>query len=205
MIKFNELRITPDNSKIIIDVSIENSDCCANAVLDSIVIDTQDTYVNGGPSSKAVFTHTIVPEDNLVYSDYNPVIDKEGMNCFVAGDGRHARLVLEQKDLPVPINNNMFFVYVITSGSDNCFSCKSIGTVANLYPIYQMGMNYTKELGNDCSIPKNFVDYILRVKALDLSIKTGNYQQAITYWNRLFKNSNVKPISSNCGCYGRSN
>lgn len=207
MIKFNELRITPNNDKLIIDVSIEDFDCCENAVLDSIVIDTQDTYVSNGPSSKPVFTYSIVTDDDLVYSDCNPVIEEGSMNyCFVAGDRRSARLILEPKDISVPLHNNMFFVYVITSGSDNCCSCKSkIGTVVNLYPIYKNAMNYIKELSVDCSIPKNFVDYILRIKALDLSIKTGNYHQAIIYWNKLFKNYNVKPISSNCGCYGGSN
>ena len=68
-------------------------------------------------------------------------------------------------------------------------------------------MLYTKELGDTCSIPKNFIDYILKVKALDLSLKTGNYQEAIRYWNRLFKNfyytNNVE--FSNCGCYGKGN
>ena len=55
MIKFNELRITPNNESLIIDVSIEDADYYQNVVLDSIIIDTQDTYVENGPSSKAVF------------------------------------------------------------------------------------------------------------------------------------------------------
>ena len=57
-------------------------------------------------------------------------------------------------------------------------------------------MNYIRGIECDCSIPKNFIDFILRLKALELCIKTGNYTKAIKYWNRL----NINP-SNEC-CYG---
>lgn len=198
MIKFNELRITPNNENLIIDVSIEDADYYQNVVLDSIIIDTQDTYVENGPSSKAVFKYIVAEEDyDLAYST----------------SGKRVKLILKPEDLGVPIAGNMFFVYVISSGeplSDTpceLRNSKAIRTAVNLYPIYKQSMIYTKEIGDTCSVPKNFVDYILKLKALDLSLKTGNYQEAIKYWNRLFKNlyytNNVE--FSNCGCYGKGN
>jgi hypothetical protein len=190
MIKFNELRITPNNENLIIDVSIEDADYYQNVVLDSIIIDTQDTYVENGPSSKAVFCFTI--------DDYSK---------------KRVKLILKPEDLGVPIAGNIFFVYAISSGeplSDTPCELRNsriVGTAINLYPIYKHSMLYTRELGDTCNVPKNFVDYILKIKALDLSLKTGNYQEAIRYWNRLFKNlyytNNVE--FSNCGCYGKGN
>lgn len=196
MIKFNELRITPNNENLIIDVSIEDADYYQNVVLDSIIIDTQDTYVENGPSSKAVFKY-IVAEENYE-DDYSK---------------KRVKLILKPEDLGIPIVGNMFFVYAISSGeplSDTPCELRNsriIGTAINLYPVYKQSMIYTRELGDTCSIPKNFIDYILKIKALDLSLKTGNYQEAIRYWNRLFKNfyytNNVE--FSNCGCYGKGN
>lgn len=220
MIKFNELRITPNNENLIIDVSIEDAEYFKDVVLDSIIIDTQDTYTANGPSDKAVFTYLVSEEDyDAVYSmpetlGCSPVQEEQSLNyCFTIDDysKKSVRLVLNSKDLGVPIAGNMFFVHVIATGEPTADTpydlrnSKIIGTAINTYPIYKQSMKYTKELGDSCNIPKNFIDYIFRIKALDLAIKTGNYQEVIKYWNKFFKvlNYSVEP-SLNCGCYGSS-
>lgn len=190
MITFNELRVTPNNVSLIIDASVVSSDYYDNIYIESIVIDTQDTYIKNGPSSKAIYNYTV----------------EEGENQ------KRIRLTLKEEDLGIPINGNMFFVYVITTGEykeDTPCELKrniNIGTAVNLYPIYKKAVEYTRELANTCSIPKNFIDFILKIKALDLNIKTGNYYEAIRYWNKMFKTFNVGTdflINNNCGCDGR--
>lgn len=220
MIKFNELRITPNNESLIIDVSIEDADYYQNVVLDSIIIDTQDTYTQYGPSSKAVFKYVVAEEDyDSIYSlpdnySCSPVQEEQSKDyCFTIDDysKKNVRLILKSEDLGVPIASNIFFVYVIATGEPTADTpydlrnSKIIGTAINTYPIYKQSMKYTKELGDSCNIPKNFIDYIFRIKALDLAIKTGNYQEVIKYWNKFFKvlNYNIEP-SLNCGCYGSS-
>lgn len=222
MIKFNELRITPNNENLIIDVSIEDADYYKNVVLDSIVIDTQDTYVGNGPSSKAVYTYVVSEEEyDSIYSlpencGCAPVQEQASEEyCFTLDDysKKHVKLILKPEDLGVPIAGNMFFVHVISSGEPEVDTqcelreSRIVGTAVNLYPIYKQSVIYTKELGDTCNIPKGFIDYILKIKALDLAIRTGNYQEAIRYWNRLFKNlyyTYTEP-SNSCGCYGKSN
>lgn len=54
MVTFNELRITPDGNTLIIDVAIKDLRYYDNVGLDTILIDTQDTFTSEGPSSKAV-------------------------------------------------------------------------------------------------------------------------------------------------------
>lgn len=54
MVTFNELRITPDGNTLIIDVVIKDLRYYDNVGLDTILIDTQDTFTAEGPSSKAV-------------------------------------------------------------------------------------------------------------------------------------------------------
>ena len=82
-------------------------------------------------------------------------------------------------------------------GMDNMIT---LGTVVDLFPIYCKTISYLKELNSSCSIPKNLIDMILRLKALELSLKTGNYIQAIEYWNKYFINIGTNINSTSCGC-----
>ena len=59
MVQFNELRITPDGQKLIIDVSVKDLEYYTNVYLDTVQIDTQDSFVESGPSSKVVYTEVI--------------------------------------------------------------------------------------------------------------------------------------------------
>nr|DAU83980.1 MAG TPA: hypothetical protein [Crassvirales sp.] len=120
MLHFEELRISPDGKKLIIDASVDKGECYNSVNLDSIVIDTQDTYVPTGPSKNPIYSYS-VPTD--------PTLDRQ-----------HVRLVLEEKDLGGIMEGMLFFVYIISSGQavSPCDSESSqiMGTVANLYPYY---------------------------------------------------------------------
>lgn len=188
MINFNELRITPDGKNLIIDVSVLTGEYYDNVYIDSIMIDTQDTYISSGPSAKAVYTYNVSADKNL----------------------KNIRLVLEGSDMNDIgiLRDNIFFVYVSTKGApspdipcgwDNTTTMQSI---VDLYSFYQKSMVYIRELSDTCNIPKGFIDFILRVKALEISIKTGNYVQAIKYWNKYFKGNALGNPTIKCNCYG---
>lgn len=190
MIHFNELKITPDGAHLIIDVSVKNEDYYKNVYLDSIVIDNQDTYVGTGPSSNPVYQYSI------------PDVMSKLTQQYVSS--KHVRLDLTPVDLPL---DGLLFVYVRVKGTpapdtpcgeDNI---TTLGTVVNVYPFYQQAMNYIGELASNCSIPQNFTDYILKLKGLELAIRTGNYPDAIKYFNKFFKNkSDVVIRKGGCGC-----
>lgn len=217
MIQFNELRITPDSQQLIIDVSIDNSSYYDNVILDSIVIDTQDTYVANGPSPKPIYTHK-VDNYNYVYStpedcSCNPVLsddDKAYCLTYSGEQNKHVRLILSAKDLGISLTDNMLFVYAIATGTPApdtpCGMDNSIkmSTVVNLYPIYQESIRYIRELNCDCDIPRDFINMILRYKAIELCIRTGNYVQAIKYWKKFLLGVN-SVTSYKCGCNGRVN
>lgn len=59
MIQFNELRINPQGTRLIIDVSVIDSIYYQNVYLDTISIDTQDTFTESGPSTSTVYKTTI--------------------------------------------------------------------------------------------------------------------------------------------------
>lgn len=216
MLHFNELRLTPDNKCLIIDVEVDNIEYYEDIVLDSIVIDTQDTFIMNGPSNNPLYVKEINEELKHIYSlpeyqNCNPIqVDEDKKYCFVTDEKgvRHYRLELSIKDLKVNPCDTMFFIYVIALGTPHPNTpCgydtnKIMGTVVNIQSLYLNLMSYLKELSKTCDIPKGFIDAILRIKALDLSIKTGNYIEAIKYWKKFFKGTTINNNHSNCNCHG---
>lgn len=190
MIHFNQLTISPDGQHLIIDVSVLSESYYKNVYIDSIIIDNQDTYVGSGPSSKPVYSYS-VPDgtSKLTKKTYSQ---------------KHVRLDLTPADLNL---DGLLFVYVRTKGTPSADTpcgmdnITTMGTVSNMYPFYQQAMNYIKELSSNCSVPQNFTDYILRLKALELSVRTGNYPDAVNYYNRFFSGKAKSSIrKGGCGC-----
>lgn len=192
MVGFQELRITPDGKNLIIDVSVLDLPCYQDVYLDSIVIDTQDTFIENGPSSTPIFLYQTEDDVNSASN--------------IHGEKR-IRLILNEQSVGASLNNTLFFVYVVTKGTPNEDECDDsqptiMTVVTNLYPFYRDAMNYVKEVEADCCIPKHFIDKILRFKAFDLCIRTGHYTQAIKYWNKFFKTIPNTGMHTGCGCDG---
>ena len=216
MIKFNELRVT--DKYLIIDASVSTLPYYDNIYIDSVIVDTQDTYMANGPSGHPVFSYPVEGADTPVtteticsqYKDkFNPMINPESDDNDPGGK-KTIRLELNRITLGVPLEETLFFVYVTVKGvpspdtpcgMDNQFT---IGVVANLYPYYRSMMCAMKEVLRVCDIPKNFLDRYLRFKALELSLKTCHYAEAINIWNNYFKNLNnpCKTTITSCGCHG---
>ena len=215
MVDFNELRVSPDRKNLIIDVSIKDLSYYENVYIDSIIIDTQDTYIPSGPSNSPIFTYEVVSNVTPVYSlldcgcdQVQDYIDKE--NCFETSNNeeKRVRLELDNTALDNHLKGNLFFVYVITKGTPssdtpcNMDNTINLGVTADTYPIYTNMLNSLKEL-ESCGTPKLFTDAFLRFKAFELSIKTGQYSQVINYWNKYFKSLDI-PNNNNCSCNGRT-
>ena len=215
MVDFNELRVSPDRKNLIIDVSIKDLSYYENVYIDSIIIDTQDTYIPSGPSNSPIFTYEVVSNVTPVYSlpdcgcnQVQDYIDKE--NCFETSNNeeKRVRLELDNTVLNNHLKGNLFFVYVITKGTPasdtpcNMDNTINLGVTADTYPIYTNMLNSLKEL-ESCGTPKLFTDAFLRFKAFELSIKTGQYSQVINYWNKYFKSLDI-PNNTNCSCNERA-
>ena len=218
MLRFNELRITPDSKHLIIDVEVDNLDYYAGITIENIIIDSQDTYTQNGPSSKPIFTYKTSEEIAKLYTNpdecnCSAIKTEDEEYCFVEykDTNKQVRLVLTPEDLGIELSNNIFFVYAVATGIPapdtpcGMDEEKIMGTVVNLYPIYQTSINYMRELNSTCEFPRGLIDLILRIKAIELNIKTGNYIEAIKLWNRFFSTISSTPSYNNCRCYGTSN
>lgn len=216
MVQFNELRITPDGKNLIIDVSVQDMEYYDNVFIDSIIIDTEDTYIPSGPSTNPIFSYTVEESSDVAYTilrdgGCTPVLCDEGDDqCLISNSGntKHLKLILNSTDfITIPnLNDKLFFVYVVTKGTPSSNTpCgldnqNTLGVVFNKFTLYKTSMKFFKELESSCNISKGFIDFILRMKGLELSIKTGNYLQTIRYWNKFFKGK-IENLSntSNCG------
>lgn len=215
MIRYNELRITPDGKNLIIDVSIDDLKYYSNVFIDSVIIDNEETFSPNGPSSNPIYSYIVDESEEPVFSSLtdspcNPILcDENNTPCIVSnlGNTKNLRLVLNSLDFinQQDLNTGLFFVYVNVRGVPSPDTpCgldneSTVGVVFNKVDLYRICMEYFRELESTCNIPKGFIDFILRMKGLELSIKTGNYIQAIKYWNKFFKGKSITNIS-NCRC-----
>lgn len=186
MIVINECRINPEGKCLVIEATVDNLEYFDKVYIDSVIVHTDLTY-SESPS-----------DDDAVYK-----VTFEGENK------KHIKISITAKDINLStLNDRIFFVYVYSGGipavdtpcgMDNCYTM----TVAvNWRPIYNMAMGYIKELGSDCSVPKGFMDMVLRLKAFDLSLRTGNFPMAIKQWDKFFINKVSVSTSKGCGCNG---
>lgn len=214
MLVLNECRITDDGKTLVVEASVDSLNWYKQVYIKNTIIDTDKTWSPNGPSSTPVYTEEFELSDTIVTATCGPVsADEEDCRCgsLVTGDrkGRkNIRLYLSSKDLGVSLNDNIFFVYIVASGYPDpktpCGMDNStiMGVALNLKPIYNSAMGYIRSLGNTCEIPKGFIDMFLKYKALELSLKTGNYPEAFKMWEYLIKGGTVPSITKGCGCHG---
>ena len=199
MIRFNELKI--EDNYIIIDVQIEEEKYFKDMYIDSIVIDTQDTFIANGPSSKAIYTKTFNTDTDVKKKE---IVYTQGTDKY-----NRVRIYIDGKDLNVDIHKTMFFVYVIAGGTPAADTpCrwdenKALHTLVDTQVLYNNMIQYVKELNKDCSTPDNFINAILQFNAIDLALKTNQYPLAIDLWKRFYSNIESNVVLPNCGCNGR--
>ena len=161
MIQFNELNFNKEGTILTIDVEVKDLTYFTNVYIDKVDIDSQDTYVGIGVSTTPVYTYT------------------------EPANSKTLRLELDTTDIALDLTNNMFFVYVTVKGTpdpstpDSLNVPVTLGVVIHMYPFYQSSLSYLSEIsqncGQTCQMPKKFIDNILRMKALELSLNTGHY------------------------------
>jgi hypothetical protein len=194
MVIFDQLRISDDGKQLFIDAHVNKSSDFDAITLDSIVIQTQDQISETDP-----FT----PGSTYIYSAAIEGNEKELHLCLDASTDFEQSLST--------LSNLLLFVYITCKGTPGpCIPCRldemtTLGVTfdENLY--YQKVMQFTKELADNCTVSKGFIDMILLWNGFKAAIETEHYIPAIDFWKKLFFGhhgmsglSNSKP----CGCHG---
>lgn len=192
MIKFNELRISK-NSKLIIDVSVLKDSYYKDVSLESIIIDSHETFIATGPSNHPIYQKKIISNDN------EPTNRPEDLDII-----KSFRIELDSLDLTVPVDKTMFFVYVKTRGTPSidtpCGKDNTIvlGVAFSTIDLIDKGILLLKELTDECNTPKRLIMHILQLKALEISIATGHHTKAIEYWKMLNNKRRVTILKKGC-------
>lgn len=215
MIEFQELRIVRDCSNLIIEAVVPSSSYYDDVYISQIAIDNQDTYIENGPSSNPVYLYEAPV--GMTVSDANSdttCVTKRTATYVTDDDGnvvgvKHITMTINKREISADLDNDILFVYAIATGTPSyntpcgMDTIITLGVVLNIYPLFQKAMYYIGELSDTCNTPSGFIDYILRLKAFELAIKTGNYSQAISLWNK-YLSGNGATVSNKkrCGCHG---
>lgn len=218
MIQFNELKITSDNLHIYIDAQVKSNAYYTNVGIKNLIIDTSSTFTETGPSSNYIYMLDIESIRSsatiyLVSNETTPIQDgTNGIILYV-----NAQNVVKRVIVTIPsstltgtpsLTTTLFFVYATALGtpsSDTPCGLDNLLTLQALYNkslIYDAGLAYTREICNSCSINENFIDFILKLKGLELALVTKHYTAAISMWNKFFSatTSSTSYSTSNCNC-----
>lgn len=191
MIKFEECRVDPKSSKLIIDVSVHNLSYYENVYIKKLYVLTQDTINSIDPLAyldKAVYTS----------QDYNAKNVRLEIDGLDRTDGS-----LEHLDM----SHTLFFVIVECTGTPSVDTpCgldnkHSIAVTTDLCPIYSKILPQIIELGDTCKVPQNLINNFLQFKAFQIAVETEHYQEAINVYKKYFIGG-TNGTTVNCGCYG---
>lgn len=206
MIIFDQLRISDNGKRMYIDVHVNKADVFENVYIDSITIMTANEIDKASfciPAEKK-YIYKYTAEGNV--KELSLVIDRGVLDAAFIADPENVK---EFNSLN--LSQDLFFVYVHTKGvPDKCVPCPlskeyTLGVTFDETLLYQMVMDYTRELADDCNPPQGFIDFILLWNAFKAAIETEHFVPAINFYNQLFsvKGAGGK-FTKGCGCHGRS-
>jgi len=108
-------------------------------------------------------------------------------------------------------SGHMYFVFFKAGGTPAANTpCRldemtTVGVTFDYGLIYQNGLCYTRQLAEDCSVPDDFVNFILNYAALHVAIETEHYTTAIEHFRYLLRHGCGKAMKAGatarpCGC-----
>lgn len=193
MVSINEFVIARDAKYLYLKASIDDMEYFENVFIDYLEF-TLHKVVNG-----AIETSTI---------ELNPdgTLHTESLETEV----KNVDLTLTPQDLGLsdfqtPVIEVKVYTKGYPSADTPCGMDEEyvVGITYNESVLYDKGLSFIHQVGQDCTIPDDFINWILSSSAFDLALKSGNMNDALSWWLRLTSNrSNGYSRNSNCGCHG---
>ena len=193
MVSINEFVIARDAKYLYLKASIDDMEYFENVFIDYLEF-TLHKVVNG-----TIETSTI---------ELNPdgTLHTESLETEV----KNVDLTLTPQDLGLsdfqtPVIEVKVYTKGYPSADTPCGMDEEyvVGITYNESVLYDKGLSFIYQVGQDCNIPDDFINWILSSSAFDLALKSGNMNDALSWWLRLTSNrSNGYSRNSNCGCHG---
>lgn len=203
---FDQLRISDDGKQLYVDAHVNQAHYFDDVYIRKITICTEDQVSEINPKaygSDFVYQKEITP---TVYE--HPTLSGESGTDLI----RELHLVLtpfmfNEKFKATDFSHNIFFVYIDCVGvpaPDTPCTLDELTTLGITFDygiIFNKGMQYTRELADTCSVPRNFINFILNVEALKLSLNTDHYIPAIQYWKYIMELGTGITSNTPCNCH----
>lgn len=191
MIIFKDLRISPDGKTLFIGAAVPEY-----SYLDDCYIDGLELTVGEYSSSSRV----------KIYSSSDEEDDETRKEVWIAVDADEMKD--SSGDYLSSFDNALVFVYATLGGAPTSDTqcgidtTESIGVTYSKRLIYRKALQYMrKSVACGSVVTKEFIDFYLKWKQLELALATGNYALAAEKFAKNFTldESTVQSISS-CGC-----
>lgn len=189
MLEFKLLEVSNDNSCIHVKANVITASYTKNVYINKVVIVAKDKYDN----------IDIPTEDEALY--YDDTLETKELDL---------QLSINQLVGIETLENQLLYVYVSTDDAPTAevlnLPCNTdnnliVGVLFNSSSLYKRGMEYFKSVKDYCKVNKNFIDFILLYRYLQLAIRCNDLGAVNKIWDKLFINPFISNIS-NCNCYG---
>lgn len=183
------------------------------------------TNISNSLTQEDLGFQTIYVYNNKSFVDGNPIYIK---NLEEQGYPQEYNITLTDNDLAImdqvlnqscyypDILSDLLIIVVSMHYSDsytNNHSCRETPSaftfaVYNPCRLYNGLLPSINELEQNCNqIPMNFINGLLRKKAIDACIEAGHFEQACKYWCKFYQHgattfSSASTNSGGCGCHG---
>jgi hypothetical protein len=187
MIQFNELRITPNADRLIVEAQLKQDSYFSNMAINYIKV-----YKINNAEKEETLLIKDNPLGNLSLEGTTPSIAVEieqSDNGFI----NKVRYVLDATTLGLTSLENVLLrvevnaVGIPSEDMPEGYASPIVSVlVCDLYPFYIKTLSNLRMLDDLSSNSDVLIDCILRFKSLELAFKTGNTNLAIQYWFKYF-------------------
>jgi hypothetical protein len=193
MVSINEFVIARDAKYLYLKASIDDMEYFENVFIDYLEF-TLHKVVNGTIETSTV---ELNPDGTL----HTESLETEVKNVDLTLTPQDLGL----SDFQTPVIEVKVYTKGYPSADTPCGMDEEyvVGITYNESILHDKGLSFIHQVGQDCNIPDDFINWILSSSAFDLALKSGNMNDALAWWLRLTSNrSNGYSRNSNCGCHG---
>lgn len=201
MVVFNELRLSDDKKKLIVDCFIENLNIYSNMYIKEIAVDYyKNVETSGDPSEHAITIYSNTGNDTSV---------------------KAVSVCLKEEDLTssfgtTHFEGGLFYVFVICDGTPAASVASlpcgydedtEIGIVPDWELLYEIGMKYIMNMASSCfdkcTDESPFMHFILLWNSLKMALSTCEYNVLEKIWDmilRTYRRDGTTMVVNGCGC-----
>lgn len=207
MVVFNELRLSDDKKKLIVDCFIENLNIYTNMYIKEIAVDYYKNVETGGdPSENAITIYSNTGDDTSV---------KAASVCLNMDNQSQKNEVAEKFGIS-NLKGGVYYVFVMCDGTPEpavaTLPCgydedTEVGIVPDWELLYEIGLKYIINMAGSC-IDKcvdnsPFMHFILMWNSLKMALSACEYNVVEKVWDmilRTYRRVGSTLVENSCGC-----